>query len=223
MDHTKISNFLQDNGTDWLVWIKNTPTASHMGGVWERQIRSARNILSSLLKTHGRSLNDEALSTLMAEVEAVMNFRPLTVELLSNGNSLNLISPSNLLRMKSKVAMPSPGEFERADIYCCKRWRRVQHISNEFWNQWRKEFLVTLQRSHKWSANRRNFQTGDIVLLKDEFQHRNHWPMAQIIKTYSDVNGNIRNVKIQIGTRSNVDNRILERPNNKTSFAFGDE
>ena len=110
----------------------------------------------------------------MAEAEAVMNFRPLTVELLSNGNSLNLISPSNLLTMKSKVAMPSPGEFERADIYCCKCWRRVQHISDKFWNQWRKKFLVTLQRSHKWSTNRRNFQTGDIVLLKHEFQHRNH-------------------------------------------------
>ena len=108
MDHTKISNFLQDNGTDWLVWIKNTPTASHMGGVWERQIRSARNILSSLLKTHGRSLNDEALSTLMAEVEAVMNSRPLTVELLRDGNSLNPISPSNSLTMKSKVVMPPP-------------------------------------------------------------------------------------------------------------------
>ena len=101
MDHTKISNLLQDNGTDWLVWIKNTPTASHMGGVWERQIRSARNILSSLLKTHGRSLNDEALSTLMAEVEAVMNSRPLTVKLLSDGNSLNPISPPKLLTMKS--------------------------------------------------------------------------------------------------------------------------
>ena len=183
MDHTKISNFLQDNETDWLVWIKNTPTASHMGGVWERQIRSARNILSSLLKTHGRSLNDEALSTLMAEVEAVMNSRPLTVELLSDGNSLNPISPSNLLTMKSKVVMPPPGEFGRADICCCKCWRSVQHISDEFWKQWRKEFLVTLQ-PQKWSTDRRNFQTGDIVLLKDEFQGRNHWPMAQIIKTY---------------------------------------
>ena len=101
MDHTKISNFLHGNGTDWLVWIKNTPTARHMSGVWEQQIRSARKILSSLLKTHGRSLNDQALSILMAEVEAVMNSRPLTVELLSNGNSLNPINPSNLLMIKS--------------------------------------------------------------------------------------------------------------------------
>ena len=103
-----------------------------MGGVWEQQIRSSRNILSSLLKTHRRSLNDEVLSTLMAEVEAVMNSRPLTVELLSDGNSLNPISPSNLLTMKSKVVMPPPGGFGRADIYCRKHWRRVRHISDEF-------------------------------------------------------------------------------------------
>ena len=162
MDHTKISNFLQDNGTDWLIWIKNTPTASHMGRVWGQQIRSARNILSSLLKTHGRSLNDEAVSTLMAEVEAVMNSRPLTVELLSDGNSLNPISPSNLLPMKSKVVMPPPGEFGRADIYCRKHWRRVQHISDEFWNRWQKEFLVTLQQSHKWSKIEETFKQGTL-------------------------------------------------------------
>ena len=36
MDHVKIKHFLQDKGTDWLVWIKNTPAASNIGGVWER-------------------------------------------------------------------------------------------------------------------------------------------------------------------------------------------
>ena len=50
----------------------------------------------------------------MVGVEAVMNSRPLTVELLSDGNSLNPISPSNLLTMKSKIVMPPPGEFGRA-------------------------------------------------------------------------------------------------------------
>ena len=91
-----------------------------MGGVWEQQIKSARKILSSLLKTHGTSLNGEAGTTLMTEVEAVLNFRPLMTELLSDGNSLNLISPSNILTMKTKVVMPPPGEFGRADIYCHK-------------------------------------------------------------------------------------------------------
>ena len=53
MDHDRISEFLLTNGADWIQWKHNTPAASHMGGVWERQIRSARSILSSLLKTHG--------------------------------------------------------------------------------------------------------------------------------------------------------------------------
>ena len=84
----------------------------------------------------------------MTEVEAILNSCPLTVELLNDGSSINPICPSNILSMKSKVVMPPPGEFVRADIYCRKRLRRVQHIAEEFWSRWRKKFLVTLQE-HK--------------------------------------------------------------------------
>ena len=215
MDHKKIEHFLQDNGADWLIWNKNTPTASHMGGVWERQIRSARSILSSLLKTHGHSMNDESLNTMMTEVEAILNSRPLAVELLNDGSSINPICPSNILSMKSKVVMPPPGEFVQADIYCRKRWRRVQHIAEEFWSRWRKEFLVTLQERKKWTKNKRNFQVGDVVILKDDSQHRNHWPMALITKTHQDRNGDVRNVELKLGKRKSTGNVILERPISK--------
>ena len=47
-----------------------------MGGVWERQIRTARNVLSVLLDQSGGQLNDESLRTLMTEVEAIVNSRP---------------------------------------------------------------------------------------------------------------------------------------------------
>ena len=36
------------------------------------------------------------------------------------------------------------------DLYSRKRWRRVQHLANEFWTRWRKEFLLTLQEHQKW-------------------------------------------------------------------------
>ena len=36
-------------------------------------------MLSSLLETHGRSLNDECLITLITEVECILKSRPLTV------------------------------------------------------------------------------------------------------------------------------------------------
>ena len=47
-----------------------------MGGVWERVIRSVRKILRVLLRE--QLVSGEALRTLMAEVEGILNGRPLS-------------------------------------------------------------------------------------------------------------------------------------------------
>ena len=49
MDKEKLQFFMQSSGGDWITWKRNPPYDSHMGCVWERQIRSARSILSSLM------------------------------------------------------------------------------------------------------------------------------------------------------------------------------
>ena len=158
MDHNQISQYLQRHRSDWITWITNPPTASHMGRVWERQIRTARSILNALLKTQGRSLNDEALHTLLIEVEAIVKSRPMTAETINDVQIHVPLSPSNFLTMKSKVIMPPPGSFGPADAYCCKRWRRTQHIVNEFWARWHKEFIQTLQEQKLCRWKRRNFR-----------------------------------------------------------------
>ena len=107
---------------------KTWPAARNMGRVCERQIRSARKILGSLLKTNGVSLSDESLQTLLVEAEAIVKSRPLTTDLLSDVNSLIPLSPINLLTMKSKGVMPPPGVFSTPDIYSRKHLGRVQHI-----------------------------------------------------------------------------------------------
>jgi hypothetical protein len=84
MDHEKIQKFLLTKGCDWITWERNPPSSSHMGGVWERQIRSIRTILSALMKQHAAILNDESLRTLMTETEAIINSRPLTVDTMSD-------------------------------------------------------------------------------------------------------------------------------------------
>ena len=106
MNHKKINEFMLEHGGQWIQWKRNPPTASNMGGVWERQIRSAHAILVALLKIHGTSLNDESLHTFLAEVEAIVNTRPITSESLSDVHSPVPLCPMQLLIMKSRVVMP---------------------------------------------------------------------------------------------------------------------
>ena len=123
----RIQSFVQSLAGDLVRWIRNPPAASHMGGVWERQVRFARAILSSLLSTRGKSLDKESLLTLVAKTEGILNSRPLTLETISDPTSDLPLAPSNILTMKSKVVMPPPGDFNRPDLCCRKRWHRVQH------------------------------------------------------------------------------------------------
>ena len=130
MNYNKINNVLQGNGADWINWRYNP--ASHMGGVWEHQIQTARNILEEPFQAHSLSLNGESLRNLMTEVELIANSRPLTVESLNDANSPTPISPTNLLTLRSSVVMPPPGEFNPLDLYSKKARRLVQHIAEEF-------------------------------------------------------------------------------------------
>ena len=110
-----------------------------MGGVWERQIRTVRNVLQALLEKNSQQLDDESLRTLMAEVMAIANGRPLTYDL--DSVDLMPLNPNMILTGKTKVILPPPGEFQHTDMYVRRRWRREQHLANEFWSRWRKEYL----------------------------------------------------------------------------------
>ena len=115
-----------------------------MAGVWGCMIRSTRSVLNVLLEQHGSQLDDESLRTLLCEVMSILNSRPLTTDNLNDPSSLEPLTPNHILMMKSNVVLPPPGEFQRADLYSRKRWRRVQYLVNQFWLRWRKEYLQSL-------------------------------------------------------------------------------
>ena len=225
MDHNRVKAELQRSQCDWIDFKMNVPAASHMGGVWERQIRTVRSVLNSLLASSGGQLDDESLRTLMCEVESVVNSRPLTVDQLADPDSPAPLTPNHLLTMKSKVLLAPPGNFESADIYARKRWRRVQHLANEFWSRWRKEFLLSLQERQKWSRPRRNLSVNDIVLVKDENAPRSMWELARVVAVYPSRDGQVRKVQVALadgcldskGRRTGAV-RYLERPVQKLVF-----
>ena len=150
-------------------------------------------ILNGLLNNHGECLDTESLQTLMVECEAILNSRPLTVDTAIFLNNPAPVAPANILTMKTNVILPPPRVFERPDIFSKQRRRRAQHIANEFWARWKKEFLCQLQFRQKWNDKQRNFEVGDVVLLK-RGSERNEWPMAIIEEVMPDYNGIVRSV-----------------------------
>ena len=68
-----IQSFVQSLEGDLMRRIRNPSAARYMGVIWVRQIRSARTILSSLLSTHGKSIDEESLLILVAETEGILN------------------------------------------------------------------------------------------------------------------------------------------------------
>ncbi len=209
MDHQRIRGYLLSEFCDWewVDWDFNPALASHMGGVWERQIRTVRSVLSSLLAEHSVRLNDESLRTLLVEVEAIVNSRPLSTETLLD-DTVEPLCPSSLLTMKTKVVLPPPGVFQRTDVYCRKRWRAVQYLANEFWTRWRKEYLMGLQERQKWNTARPNLEVGDVVLLVDEDVKRNKWPMGRIREVFPSEDGLVRTVSVKVSGSD----MLLSRP-----------
>ena len=177
----------------------NVPHDSHAGGVWERQIRSARRILSGLMTKHQERLSTEGLRTLLYEVTYVINSRPLTAP-SPNDWSDPLISPNLLLTGKTEVIIPFAADNQRG-VCAKKMWERVQALTNIFWGKWRQDYLSDQQSRRKWKRPAQNFSIGDIVLVKDEQMGRCQWPMGRLTRVTHSDDGIVRAVEVRLATR----------------------
>lgn len=199
-------------------FLMNPPTASHMGGVWERQIRTIRSVLTAILDQSSQRLDCTSLRTFLYEVMAIINSRPLTTEHLNDPSGPEPLTPNHMLTMKSKIILPPPGEFVKEDVYLRKRWRRVQCLANMFWTRWKKEYLLNLQERQKWRKNRRNIKVDDIVLLQDDLAPRNEWKMARVTEVYPGSDNRVRRIKLLVsdthdkGGSYTAKTVVLERP-----------
>ena len=156
-EQEKIEGDLSEKG---VRWIFNTPTASHMGGVWERQIRSVRRILSRLVRE--QVMSSEVLTTLLVTAEGILNNRPLTAA-SSDPSDLEPLTPNHLLI--HRPARAPPGLYADGDSRREKRWRQVLHLADVFWRRWTREYLPLLRQRTKRQQPHRNVSRGDLVLI----------------------------------------------------------
>lgn len=143
VEEESVQMFLTDKA---CVWHFNPPHASHMGGVWERMIGITRNILNSmLLDVSTKHLTLEVLCTLMAEVAAIINGRPL-VTVSSDPDCPEILTPAALVTQKTSP----PVNLQYHPVDPRTQWKYVQALADTFWKRWRVEYTQTLQVRRKW-------------------------------------------------------------------------
>lgn len=175
-----------------IQWIMNPPGASHMGGSWERQIRTIRSILVALCKE--QLMDEESLPTLMCLVESIINSRPLTT-VSDDVNDFEALTPNHILLLRSGNVVPFD-KMVKEDSYR-RRWRHVQYIADVFWQRWLKEYLPSLQQRTKWQTTRANLKQGDVVMVLDERHVRGSWPLGRILEVQLAPDGLVRSALVK--------------------------
>ena len=187
-------NSVQDFSSNLQIsWHFIPPATPHFGGLWESNIKSTKR---HLLKVCGSAvLNFEELATLLCQIEACLNSRPLC-PLTSELSDLESLTPGHFLVGAPLLSLP---EKDPTPSMCLKsRWSLLQNLRSQFWAKWSKDYLQTLQAKSKWAVSGSQFHIGDLVLLKrDNVPPPLKWTLARIVKVFPGNDGIIRVVKLK--------------------------
>ena len=129
------------------------------------------------LKTVGQAyLSFEEMHTLLIEIEATLNNRPLTYIYDDEQGVSHPLTPAALIYGRTIATTPNDKQFEIISM------SRVltQRLLNQFTNQWRTEYLLSLRESSRVSRGSDNvIGVGDIVILKND-KSRAFWKLARV-------------------------------------------
>ena len=189
-DDNQLTDKLSQRG---IKWIFHPPYAPHFAGVWERLIKDVKRSLKSILR--GSLVTDHVLRTVFAEVESILNSRPLTKSSEDARDAIS-ITPAHLLLQRPAMVLP-PGNFDEETVIGRRRWKQAQILATHFWNRWIKEYLTTLHVRQKWLKSQRSVRVGDLVLVSDKRIPRGLWPIALITRVFPGPDGKIRTVELK--------------------------
>lgn len=195
-----------------VVWKFNVPANPHAGGNWERAIRTVKNVMAAIIHNgitgltalKSRTPSDFELLTIMCEVEATMNCRPIT-KLSNEVEDWRVLTPLSILTGNLHPDSPVH-EFNKAEMYR-SNYKLVIAVSEQFWERWLQMYVPWLQIRHRWLDVKPNLNAGDIVLLKEDVDGgRRDYPKAIVVKTFPDANGRVRSIKLKL-----ADGRTFDR------------
>ena len=136
----------------------------------ESLVRSAKVALKVMLR--GASLNDESFISVMTEVEALLNARPLT-HVPVDPVEPEALTPNHFLLGRVSANL-SPLSVAEEGSCLKRRWKFVEALTNQFWRRWLKEYIPDLACRNKWVEPARDLEV-------DDGTHRRLLPHSNVI------------------------------------------
>ncbi|XP_071652143.1 uncharacterized protein [Temnothorax longispinosus] len=161
-----------------IRWTFNPPSPPHFGGLWEARVKTMKTHLKRVIGS--QILTVEEFGTLIAQIEAILNSRPLCPT-SSDPNDLEVLSPGHFLTLEPLVAVPCP-DLEPVPMGRLDRWQLVQHMHQHFWRRWHEEYLHTLQQRSRWLKSAPAIPKDTLVLLKSENTPPLQWKRGRIVE-----------------------------------------
>ncbi|XP_011883823.1 PREDICTED: uncharacterized protein LOC105570973 [Vollenhovia emeryi] len=147
-----------------MQWHFIPPRSPHYGGLWESAVRSMKLLLKRTLGEVCLKVGE--MTTVLAQVEAVLNSRPLT-PLSEDPSDLIALTPGHVLIGNSLQAYPERN-LQEIPINRLSRWQYTEQLKQCLCSRWRKEYLATCQQRRKWKTDSgAKFEVGQLVMLKE--------------------------------------------------------
>ncbi|XP_073964611.1 uncharacterized protein [Choristoneura fumiferana] len=186
-----------------ITWHFNAPSWPSASGLFEAAVKSFKYHFKRVIGE--QILTFEEFSTLLSQIEACLNSRPLC-PISEDPEDLNYLTPSHFLASGPILTLI---ETER-DLRT--RWKLTQKIFQDLWKRWRSEYLTTLTSRCKWKQARENVRINDVVLIHDDNMPPGKWLMGRIVELHPGQDGLVRVVTLK--TKSGY----LRRPVTKISI-----
>lgn len=186
-----------------IKWSFNPPSAPHFGGLWEAGVKSVKKHIIRVIGD--QILTFEEFGTLLVQIEAVLNSRPLC-SVSSDPNDLSVLTPGHFLTLSPLSILPEP-DITDIKLSRLNRWQLIEQMHQHFWKRWHTEYLSSLQQRQKWLNNSQISVSKDaLVVIKNELCPPLKWRLGRILELYPGTDGICRVAKVKTATG------VVQRP-----------
>ncbi|XP_072380649.1 uncharacterized protein [Diabrotica undecimpunctata] len=177
-----------------ISWNFNAPASPHLNGFAEAGVKSFKSYFYRV--TGNQILTFEEFYTVLTQIEAILNSRPLC-PISTDPNDLQPLTPGQFLVFESlNNPIPEPN-LDHLSLNKLSRWQLLQSIQSDFWKRWSLEYINTLQQRHKWTKQSPPVSKGDLVIIKNDQQAPFQWELGRIVNVFPGQDDVIRVVKVK--------------------------